>query len=296
MARPIPQSVPRLLPRQLVSVLLAAMLSLLSFTVIVRTSQHASRIEHAVSATEGDRPAQLRLLQPLSIPPLLAQWMDRDADAVEGGSNARNPTQHRAHEATQSIKQTAAQNTAQSTAPPPAPDLGGSQARDAASPEPALAAAQGLSRDASSASVSLPDADQAESADNSRTPPTTSTIPTTLATHTPELASERTARAAGYLPATDLSERPVLLQDIHDEIDLASITSADDDLFAITEATGILLINEHGSVDRLLFESPGLPQYLESLLAQRFAEARFLPGKVDGRPVRSALRIVLQLQ
>ncbi len=282
MVRPIRRSVPRLLPRQLVSAVLASLLSLLSFAVIVQTSQQtsqqAARIGHGVSAGEGGGAALFPLLRPLRMPPLIAQLIDSAAVAVDDSR----------------MKQKATQQTAKHRTQHTAPQEVGARVRDGASTEPVPYATHGAVPEVRSESVRLPDTIDPVTGD-----PATSRAAiadTAEAAHINELAGERAARAAGYLPAADLSERPVLLQDIHDEIDLATIMSADDDLTAITEATGILLINEQGGVDRLLFESPGLPQYLESLLAQRFAEARFRPGKIDGRPVRSALRIVLQLQ
>lgn len=100
---------------------------------------------------------------------------------------------------------------------------------------------------------------------------------------------------AAYIPVAELSERPVLLQDIDALLDLGAVAMAGNAAPAAAQATAILLINEYGDVDRLQFESHAFPQYLESVLAERFAAARFLPGKIDGRPVRSALRIALQL-
>lgn len=126
---------------------------------------------------------------------------------------------------------------------------------------------------------------------------------------TPESSSvSAPLSAAGYVPAAELSERPVLLQDLDPVLELpalattradAAVTlampaSSSDNTLEST-ATGILLINAQGSVDRLLFEAPGYPRYLEAMLAQRFADVRFLPGKVDGKPVPSALRIIVQL-
>lgn len=102
--------------------------------------------------------------------------------------------------------------------------------------------------------------------------------------------------AIAYVPAAELSERPLLLQDIDALLDLPSAGIAVPDTLSVQQGTGILLINERGGVDRVQFESTAFPRYLEVMLTQRFAEARFLPGKIDGKPVRSALRIALRLQ
>ena len=102
--------------------------------------------------------------------------------------------------------------------------------------------------------------------------------------------------AIAYVPAAELSERPLLLQDIDDLLDLPSAGIVVPDTLPVQYGTGVLLINERGGVDRVQFESTAFPRYLEAMLTQRFAEARFLPGKIDGKPVRSALRIALRLQ
>lgn len=117
-----------------------------------------------------------------------------------------------------------------------------------------------------------------------------------------ETVSEAIPATTGYVPAPELSERPVLLQDLDSVIEFPTSAMASagwtgaEDMPSLSTATGILLINREGSVDRLLFEAPGYPRYLEAMLAQRFADVRFLPGKIDGKPVPSALRISLQLQ
>ena len=116
----------------------------------------------------------------------------------------------------------------------------------------------------------------------------------TAATHAGPAVADQPALA--YVPVEKLSERPSLLQDIDPLIDLASAGIAGPSLPSLSDVTGLLLINEHGYVDRLQFESDELPHYLQTTLAQRFAGARFIPGKIDGTPVRSALRIALRLQ
>ncbi len=124
----------------------------------------------------------------------------------------------------------------------------------------------------------------------------------TISETTSETISEAMTPTAGYVPAAELSERPVLLQDLDPVLALpaSAAASADPagtaDITGLSTAIGILLINQQGSVDRLLFETPGYPRYLEDMLALRFADVRFRPGKIDGKPVPSALRIIMQLQ
>ncbi len=117
-----------------------------------------------------------------------------------------------------------------------------------------------------------------------------------------ETIAEAMTPTAGYVPAAELSERPILLQDLDPVLELSAsaVAPADRpaiaDVAGISTATGMLLINQQGSVDRLLFDPPGYPRYLEDMLALRFADVRFRPGKIDGKPVPSALRIIVQLQ
>ena len=96
-----------------------------------------------------------------------------------------------------------------------------------------------------------------------------------------------------YLPASLLSERPAILNDIDPQLsDRFSGISAQ-------SMTMLLLINEYGDVDKVLFDdliaAESLPFVLRAELIQRFLEARFLPGFLHGRPVRSQLRIAVSL-
>ena len=55
-----------------------------------------------------------------------------------------------------------------------------------------------------------------------------------------------------------------------------------------------LFIDEAGQVRRIRVEPPGLPDALEGAARRAFLAARFTPGEVDGRPVRSLIRIEVQ--
>ncbi|CAN7476618.1 hypothetical protein [Rhizobacter sp. LjRoot28] len=55
-----------------------------------------------------------------------------------------------------------------------------------------------------------------------------------------------------------------------------------------------LFIDETGRVQRIRVEPPGLPAPLEGAARRAFLAARFTPGEVDGRPVRSLIRIEVQ--
>ena len=96
-----------------------------------------------------------------------------------------------------------------------------------------------------------------------------------------------------YLPASQLTERPLVVNDIDSDLS---------DRFAGVNSQSlvlILLINEYGDVDQVLPDGDEwndvLPAVLKDDLRQRFLTARFLPGRLHGRPVRCALRIAVML-
>lgn len=96
------------------------------------------------------------------------------------------------------------------------------------------------------------------------------------------------AQAMGtYFPASVLSERPQLWADIDPEWYLFGT-----DMPAIS---AMLLINEFGDVDDLIVDMPSLTPMLLEDLRNRFRSARFIPGRQDGQPVKTMLRITIQL-
>ncbi len=90
-----------------------------------------------------------------------------------------------------------------------------------------------------------------------------------------------------YFPASVLSERPQLWADIDPEWTLFGT-----DMPAIS---AMLLINEFGDVDDLIVDMPSLTPMLLEDLRNRFRSARFIPGRQDGQPVKTMLRITIQL-
>ncbi len=101
---------------------------------------------------------------------------------------------------------------------------------------------------------------------------------------------------AGYLPASLLTEKPKVVMDIDPELS-QRFAFIPPQTLALT-----LLINEYGDVDHvLLADSPPavsaepFPAVLLEELKQHFFEARFLPGRLRGRAVRSALNIRVSL-
>ncbi len=92
----------------------------------------------------------------------------------------------------------------------------------------------------------------------------------------------------GYLPVSALSERPELLKDIDPEWYLQGLD--------LPSLSALLLINEYGDVDDLVIDTPVLTPMLLEDLRIRFRAARFLPGRLEGQPVKVALRVVIELE
>lgn len=53
----------------------------------------------------------------------------------------------------------------------------------------------------------------------------------------------------------------------------------------------LLWINESGSVDRVETESSQVDNAIEKVIAEQFRRARFAPANLDGRPVKSRMKI-----
>jgi protein TonB len=52
-----------------------------------------------------------------------------------------------------------------------------------------------------------------------------------------------------------------------------------------------LFINEAGLVERIRVETAAIPQAIEEVARRAFEQARFTPGELNGRPVKSSMRI-----
>mgnify|MGYP006961769625 CR=1 FL=1 len=90
----------------------------------------------------------------------------------------------------------------------------------------------------------------------------------------------------GYLPASQLTERPQVLRDIVPDWTQPPMPQP---------VTGVLMINEFGDVDRVVLADAMLTPVQQDALRSQLAAARFAPGKLYGRPVKTALRIEIRL-
>ncbi len=90
---------------------------------------------------------------------------------------------------------------------------------------------------------------------------------------------------AHYLPAALLTERPQVQRDIEPEWTQQALPQP---------VECVLLISEFGDVDRVVINSSALTSMQRQALRERLLAARFVPGKLYGRPVKTALRIEVQ--
>ena len=90
----------------------------------------------------------------------------------------------------------------------------------------------------------------------------------------------------GYLPPEKLTRRPQALSDV-------VIPAAENGAQIGGAQVGVftLFIDTSGMVRRMVIDGPTLTPGLEALVRQAFMAARFSPGEVAGRPVKSMLRI-----
>ena len=114
--------------------------------------------------------------------------------------------------------------------------------------------------------------------------------PLPVESHAPSVANYDDVPGAAYLPASMLTQRPIVLVDIHPELP-ASLQGVEPQLVDL-----LLLINTYGDVDQVLLESlPTLSASMVQELRQHFQVMRFMPGQWEGQAVPSALRIRVQL-
>lgn len=95
---------------------------------------------------------------------------------------------------------------------------------------------------------------------------------------------------ANYFPASMLTQRPIVLLDIHPELP-ESLQGVEPQFVNL-----LLLINAFGDVDQVRLETmPTLSAAMVQELRKHFQVMRFMPGQWQGQAVPSALRIRVQL-
>lgn len=93
-----------------------------------------------------------------------------------------------------------------------------------------------------------------------------------------------------YFQAKELTEKPSVVLDISPG--LAFFLPSGLPQLAVLR----LLINEHGEIDQVVMENSSLPAQAQQLVIDAFSKIKFQPGKIDGIPVKSQLRIEVTSQ
>jgi len=93
-----------------------------------------------------------------------------------------------------------------------------------------------------------------------------------------------------YFPMNELSERPILEKNIPPDktIDLPDIP--------IQSGVVKLLINEQGSIDKVVFDGTSFPEEVKQFVTDSFSAVRFKPGKIGELAVKSQLSIEVTLE
>jgi hypothetical protein len=93
-----------------------------------------------------------------------------------------------------------------------------------------------------------------------------------------------------YFPASQLTLKPVVLQDIP-----ANLT-VDVPNAPAQAAVLRLLINELGEIDKVIVDESSVPERAAQAITEAFRSIRFRPGERDGAPVKSQLKIQIMLE
>ncbi len=110
------------------------------------------------------------------------------------------------------------------------------------------------------------------------------------ASHAPFVSHYDDVPDVVYLPVSMLTQRPIVLVDIHPELP-ESLQGVEPQFVDL-----LLLINAFGDVDRVRLESlPALSASMIQELLQHFQVMRFMPGQWEGQAVPSAMRIRVKL-
>jgi TonB family protein len=119
-------------------------------------------------------------------------------------------------------------------------------------------------------------------------PPPVATAPpaATLPDPSPDSTPQGDVRGFDYVPREFLSTVPKPLEGI--EVPFPESIGGSDFKLSLQLS---LFIDETGQVRRVRVDGPPLAPDLEEAARQAFAQARFTPGQVDGRAVRSLIRV-----
>ncbi|MES2251747.1 MAG: hypothetical protein V4645_31060 [Pseudomonadota bacterium] len=109
--------------------------------------------------------------------------------------------------------------------------------------------------------------------------------PSAIAPPTPPASTTTEVEVDNYIPRSQLSTPPIALTTI--VLEPPSGEPVGDRLVGIL----LLFIDEQGHVDQVDSEEPILPPAFEQAAREAFIAAEFSPGEIDGRAVKSRLRV-----
>lgn len=96
-------------------------------------------------------------------------------------------------------------------------------------------------------------------------------------------------RGQHYFASSELTQKPLVAVDIPDNFALL-VPGAPEQVAVLR-----LLISEYGDVDQALIETTVVPPDTEEILSATFKKVKFHPGEINGRAVKSQLRIAIRL-
>lgn len=91
--------------------------------------------------------------------------------------------------------------------------------------------------------------------------------------------------APHYFAASELTRKPLVTHDLPADLVLR--------VPGVPAQAAILrmLINEYGDIDRIIVENSLLPDSAQKVVVDAFSKIRFYPGEINGKPVKSQLKI-----
>jgi len=111
-----------------------------------------------------------------------------------------------------------------------------------------------------------------------------------ISTTTPPPQQLKPGKAVHYFPLAELTENPLVLQDIPTDI-ASNIPDVIPDSVVME-----LLINGNGGIDNVVIENAILSKAAQQLIKDSFAKVKFRPGKIGTMPVPSRMRIEVALK
>lgn len=107
---------------------------------------------------------------------------------------------------------------------------------------------------------------------------------------TPSLLAIAKPAEPHYFESRELTQKPLIMQDVPADLvlDLPDVP--------VQAAVLRMLINEYGDIDQVIVVNSLLPDFARQMVVDAFAKTRFHPGRINGLPVKSQIRIEIMLE